>query len=214
VVDLLHPELESERYSHLSLDLADASGLAAGVEEQLGSLISDPAVDRIGLANNAADPALLGPVAGLDPVEMHRVFAVNVVAPIWLMGWLVRKSRSEAALRIVNVSTGAAVDPFPGLATYASSKAALRMSGRVLATELEAGGRPDACVLSYDPGIVDTAMQAAVRASSAETVPAVEFFRQVAADGRLTPPEAPAGEIADFLGGDGYASFSEKRFAS
>jgi hypothetical protein len=93
------------------------------------------------------------------------------------------------------------------------------MSGMVLACELESperpgGARVDATVMSYDPGAVDTAMQAAVRASTIETLPIVGMFKHLAAEGLLAPPEGPAGEIADYLDGDGHPRFSERNFGT
>jgi len=208
---------ESPRYSHLRLDLANTAELADRAEEEAGNVVADPSVTRLALVNSAADPGLLGPLDRVDPVEMLRVCAINVVAPAWLMGWLVRRSKGDVPLRIVNLSSGAAVAAFPGLGTYGNTKAALRMAGMVLASELESperqgGARPDATLMSYDPGAVDTAMQATVRGSTLETLPIVGMFRHLAAEGLLAPPEGPAGEIADYLDGDGHPRFSERNF--
>jgi benzil reductase ((S)-benzoin forming) len=70
----------------------------------------------------------------------------------------------------------------------------------------------DATVLSYEPGVVDTAMQTAARGSSPERLPSVAMFERFAAEGRLVPPTAPAAEIADYLEGDGHPRFGEKRY--
>lgn len=207
--------LESPGYSHVQLDLADTAALTGRLDEALGPVVADSAVTRLALVNNAADPGLLGPLDRVDPVAMLRISAINVVGPAALMGWLVRRSRSDVPLRVVNVSSGAATVPFTGFSAYGSSKAALRMVGMILATELEsaehpASARADATVMSYDPGVVDTAMQATVRESTIEVLPSLETFKHLLANGLLAPPEAPAGEIADYLDGDGHARFSEQ----
>lgn len=207
--------IDNPRYAHLRVDLREVAALGSVLDAQADGLISSPAVKRLALVNNAADPGLLGPVPQLDPQELLKVYAVNVAAPVVLMGWFVRRQRPGVPLRIVNVSTGAAVHPFPGLGAYSGAKAALRMVGMVLAAELdhpEASRRPETTILSYEPGIVDTEMQTRVRASSAETVPALEMFVRFAAEGRLAPASAPAMEIADYLDGDGHARFAERRY--
>lgn len=209
--------LSAQRYRHVAIDLANTAGLTAALDEQLRSLVADPAVYRLALVNNAADVALLGQVDQLDPARMLRAYAVNTVAPVLLMGWVMRTSSPAIALRIVNVSSGAAVDAFPGLGAYGATKAALRMAGMVLAAELDArvaGGAPprDVTVWSFEPGVVDTPMQAAVRSSSAETVPIVGVFHQLAADGRLLDPDDPARAIAQHIETDGHPRFSEQRF--
>jgi len=203
-------------YSHVGVDLADLAVLVPVVEARVASLVSDPAVKRLALVNNAATPGLLGAVERLDPVELLKVYAVNVAAPVALMGLLVRRVRPGAALRVVNVSSGAAVHAFPGLGAYGSSKAALRMAGMVLAAELDArdprSSPPELTIQSYEPGIVDTEMQTLARASPVETLPSVAMFARFAAEGLLSPPSAPAAEIADYLDGDGHARFTEKRY--
>jgi len=210
--------IEHSRYAHISVDLADLRSLVGIMDREAGSLIADPQLTRLALVNNAADPGLLGPIEQLDPHAFLEVCSVNVAAPIWLMGWLLRRSGTDVSLRFVNVSSGAAVQPFPGLGAYCSTKAALRMAGLVLAAELDAGGGSgssgrDATILSYEPGTVDTPMQARARATPIETLPTLALFTRVAAEGRLIPPAAPAGEIAEYLDGDGHARFEERRFA-
>jgi len=205
----------SPLYSHLRADLREVATLAARLEPQVEAAVSDPSLRRFALVNNAAGPGLLGPLDGVKAEDLLELYAVNVAAPVSLMGWFVRRSRPGLALRMVNVSTGAATAAFPGLGAYGSSKAALRMAGMVLASELEARDPEDPArditILSYEPGIVDTEMQAAVRGSSKETVPMVEMFRQFEAEGRLVPPKKPAAEIADYLEADGHARFTERR---
>jgi benzil reductase ((S)-benzoin forming) len=204
-------------YTHFRMDLGDLAGLTALLDTKIRPLISDPAVTRLGLVNNAALVALLGPMDQLDPTALLNVYAVNTAAPILLMGWCLRHARPGIPLRIVNVSTGAAVTPFPGLGAYGTSKAALRMAGMILAAELElrsqTGSAPDATALSFEPGLVDTPMQAAARSSPAETLPIVQVFEDWAATGALVPPAAPAAEIADYLDADGHPRWLERRYA-
>lgn len=207
--------IRDTRYSHLEVDLGDTAVVLPSVEAGMAHLVADPALRRLALVNNAADLGLEGPVARADPERWLHVLAVNVSAPAALMGWLVRQARPGVALRIVNVSTGAAAHAIPGLGAYGSSKAALRMAGMVLAAELDANGASetkDATVLSYEPGVVDTAMQTAARDSSPDRLPSVAMFERFAAEGRLVPPTAPATEIADYLEGDGHPRFGERRY--
>mgnify|MGYP003349749368 FL=1 len=71
----------------------------------------------------------------------------------------------------------------------------------------------DVSVLSYEPGMVDTAMQQTARASEPDVLPLVDMFKAAAHEGRLVPPSRPASEIADFLESDGQPRFSERRLA-
>jgi len=203
--------LSDRAYLHLRFDLSDVASLSNGLEAVIGRLVSVPRLTRVGLVNNAADLALLGPVAGADPAAMLRALAVNVVSPTWLMGLVARRVAGDAPVRIVNVSSGAGLRPLPGLGAYGSTKAALRLLGQVLASELDEDR--DVSILSYAPGPVDTPMQAAARAAPPEVFPLVETFTGWATSGALLPAEAPAREIVSYLEADGHPRFSEARSA-
>ncbi|MBA2290832.1 MAG: SDR family NAD(P)-dependent oxidoreductase [Gemmatimonadales bacterium] len=207
---LAHPQ-----FRHVALDLSAVGDLTAALDASVGPMVRDSTLSRIGLVNNAADVALLGQLERVDPTAMLSAFATNTVAPTVLAGWLLRTAAPSIPLRIVNVSSGAAIDPFPGMGAYAASKAGLRMTGMILAVELDARGAEgdrDATIWSYEPGVVATPMQEAVRSSSADTVPIVQVFKDLHAGGQLRDPAAPAAEIAAYLNGDGHPRFSERRF--
>jgi NAD(P)-dependent dehydrogenase (short-subunit alcohol dehydrogenase family) len=59
---------------------------------------------------------------------------------------------------IVNVSSDAAVEPYPGWGAYGASKAALDHLTRILAAELAGSG---VRAIAVDPGEMDTEMHAA-----------------------------------------------------
>lgn len=206
--------IDDVAYRHVATDLADLSGLAALGESELAPLLADPRWRRVGVVNNAAATGDMRPMEQADPLAVAQAFVTNVVAPMYLMGLALRKLPAATPLRIVNVSTGAAVRAFPGLGEYGSSKAALRMASMIQAEELASaerpgGPRPATAILSYSPGVVDTPMQEMARQPGrAWNGPFVEFHAQ----GMLQPPQAPAAEIRRFLEADGGAPFAEARF--
>ena len=210
------PAIDSSSYTHSSLDLADVARLTAGLEAQAGPRVRDSTVTRLALVNNAADVALMGQMDQLEPGGMLQAYAVNTVAPVMLMGWVLRTASARTPIRIVNVSSGAGVEPIPGLGAYGATKAALRLGGMVLGAELDmraAGGAPrDVTIWSYEPGVVATPMQDAVRGSTAESVPIVQVFKDLHAHGQLRPADLPATEIVTYLETDGHPRFSEQRF--
>lgn len=207
-------ELDNTRYRHVQLDLADLGRLQEIAEQDLAPAMKDERWHRIALVNNAALIGNMQPMEEATAPRLAEVFAVNTVAPMFLMGFVVRVAPCAAVLRIVNVSTGAAVNPFPGLSDYGCSKAALRLAGMTLAAELESDKRPgrpreNSAVLSYAPGIVDTAMQDTARSHAG---PWSDVFVDFHEQGLLQPPEKPSREIVDFLNGDDAEGFSERRF--
>jgi len=207
-------------YKHLKIDLSDLDETISVVANTIVPLVTAQPWTRVGLVNNAALGGQLGPIGPLERIDaraLAQMHAVNVAAPIHLMGVFVRFTPVDAALRIVNVSSGAAVRAFPGLAAYGSTKAALRMAGMVLAAELESPARRtpaprDASILSYEPGTVDTEMQTEARNTPVEQFPWVQIFKDFKATGRLVTPDKPAAEIATWLAADSHPHFSELRF--
>jgi NAD(P)-dependent dehydrogenase (short-subunit alcohol dehydrogenase family) len=114
------------------------------------------AVHRLGgldlLVNNAS---VLGPspqpVLSEYPVdELRRVLDVNLIAPLALIQ-LVLSSLTERGGRMVNLSSDAALEPYPGGGGYGSSKAALDHLTAILAAE-----RPDLRIYAFDPGDMRT----------------------------------------------------------
>ena len=167
-------------YRHVTADLADASAAPPIIERELAARLAERRWQRIGLVNNAA-AAPAGRVQNLKP--------------------------AGCALRMVNVSSGAAHRAVPGLSAYCASKAALRMAGMVAAAELE----DDTAIYSYEPGVVDTEMQRAAREMPLDEFPSGAMFRQYHAEGRLAPPEAPAADIVEFLESERAERFVEGR---
>jgi len=206
---------DHERYRHFAYDLAGVVDDPAALESRL-TLPDVRTMSRIGLVNNAAVPEGLMPLARLDPRQLARIYAVNLIAPLWLMGHALRTAADARPLRIVNVSSGAATTGFAGLAAYGSSKAALRLAGMSLAREWDtpsptARPRHDAAILSYEPGVVDTDMQRYARSRPADEFPWAQMFHDFAARGVAVPPERPAREIVAFLESDREPPFAERR---
>lgn len=144
VIGLSRREVEFSHpgYRHISIDLGDSDRLIAVAIQTLRPIISEDGWERVALVNNAA---LVGARKGLEyiePRELQQLFAVNTGAPMFLMGFITRVTPADLPLRIVNVSSGAAVHAFPGLADYCASKAALRMAGMAIAAEFDSDMRP------------------------------------------------------------------------
>lgn len=106
------------------------------------------------LINNAS---VLGPSPqpNLDsyPLEILRqVYEVNVMAPLALIQASLPLLRHRGGM-VVNVSSDAAVEAYPGWGGYGSSKAALDQMTNILAAE-----EPDLAVYRFDPGDMNTRM--------------------------------------------------------
>jgi benzil reductase ((S)-benzoin forming) len=207
--------LHHERYRHLRLDLADTARMEEAFEGAFGEALALEGRARVGLVNGAATLEPVGPTRTASAAGLARSFALNAVAPIWLLGFFLRRARG-VKLRVVDVSSGAARRPYAGWSAYCATKAALRMAGEVVGEEARsfAPGTAlpvDLSLVSYEPGVVDTEMQASVRGALVEAFPQVGRFLDLHATGKLHPPSRPAMEIADLLGSDGLPAWSERR---
>jgi NAD(P)-dependent dehydrogenase (short-subunit alcohol dehydrogenase family) len=125
-------------------DPVHRAALAAAAEER----------GEVRLVVNNASTLGTSPLPTLDhiaPDVLRRTFEVNVIAPIALVQVL------DAALApgatVVNITSDAAVEAYPGWGGYGASKAALEHTSRILAVE-----RPDLRVLIVDPGDMRTEM--------------------------------------------------------
>lgn len=206
--------LSDPAYRHCRVDLGDPAAVEALCAGALAEALAADA-PRLGLVNGAAALDPVGPVHRLPMAALVRALAVNAAAPLRLTGALVAGAGGRP-LRVVDVSSGAAGRAYPGWGAYCASKAALRMGGQVAAEERAAfagAGQAgtDLAVVSYEPGVVDTAMQAAVRATPREDFPSVDRFIGLHAQGRLVDPRRPAEEICALLGRDDLPAFSVLR---
>src|SRR5512140_837280 len=74
--------IRNTRYTHHRVDIGDLVALSALLESEVKPQLTDPAVTRVGLVNNAALVALHGTVPTIDPLVLPTVYAVNTAAPI------------------------------------------------------------------------------------------------------------------------------------
>jgi NAD(P)-dependent dehydrogenase (short-subunit alcohol dehydrogenase family) len=171
--------------------------LAADIGED-AEQIARVAVDRFGrvdvLINNASDigPSPM-PLLEAYPWEaLLRVFRINAVAPLHLTQQLLPQMKARGNGVIINVTSDAGVQAYPGWGGYGASKAALEHLSRVLAEELRGSGIR---VYVVDPGDMNTEMHRQAEPGAdlshlpGPEVPAPAFVRLVeeetAASGRF-----------------------------
>ena len=138
---------------------ADCATIAAdlGTAREAGRII-DAAVQRFGrvdvLVNNAGC-APLAPIERFEPAEFERVCALNMAAVFHTTRavWPVMTQQGDGV--IVNLSSLASLDPFPGFAVYGASKAWVNLFSQAMAAEGKSHGIR---VFAVAPGAVETGM--------------------------------------------------------
>ena len=140
------------------------------------------------LVNNASSlgPTPLALLADTQCEELELALATNVLGPFRLtkalLGALAASARDGRGSVVVNISSDAAINPYPQWGAYGASKAAVHHMSRIWAEELRIEG---VRVLSLDPGDMDTPMHAAA-------VPDAD-------PATLKRPETAARELADAI---------------
>lgn len=163
------------------LDVTDEKALGdfvARVEERFG------AIDC--WVNNAG---VLEPIAPLREVEadaFRRHIDVNLTGVFLGTRAFVRHRRDRGGGGVlINVSSGAAQSAYAGWSSYCAAKAGVdRLTECVQLEEAERGLRAYAVA----PGVVDTDMQAIIRATPAERFPSLPRFVALAREDRFNTP--------------------------
>lgn len=156
------------------------------------------ALERFGhldaVVNNAGIILPIAPIVRADAEAWLANWRVNLLGAVMLVKEALPFLRQRRG-RVINISSGAAIRPFPGWGAYCSAKAALNHFTAVLALE-----EPEVTAIAFRPGIVDTDMQGDIRAYGAEGMPP-EWHRRFVRykeEGRLQPPEN-IGRMVAFL---------------
>ena len=166
--------IQHERFTHFPMDLKEA------VSENIFQKLAENC-KKVVLINNAGAVGPVTQVGSQSYKEVSDNYSVNVTAPSFLCNQFVQTYRDEPIEKIIiNVSSGAGKHPIEAWSTYCASKAAMDMFTQVLQAE-----QPAFKVFSVAPGIVDTAMQDAIRAADENHFPHLERFQSYKDQGEL-----------------------------
>jgi NAD(P)-dependent dehydrogenase (short-subunit alcohol dehydrogenase family) len=141
------------------------------------------------LINNASNlgPVPLQLIADTACEDFGRALETNTLGPFRLtkalLGALAAAARVGRGAVVLNVSSDAAVNPYPRWGAYGASKAALLHLSRIWDEELKDEGIR---VLSFDPGDMDTPLHALALPEADRSL--------------LKRPEAAAVELAEMIG--------------
>ena len=207
-------EIAAELGAYVVLNARSADALAAQVERiraaggrasavagdvshsEVARQLVAAAIEETGrldaVVNNAGILAPIATVADADLEAWGRNLAINLLAPVGLAQAALPHLR-PARGRIINVSSGAAVNAIFGWGAYCVAKAGLNQLTYQLAAE-----EPDVTALAIRPGVVDTEMQAQIRQEGAGSMPEALYQRFVRyhEQGELLPPELPGRALA------------------
>ncbi len=135
------------RLEPLCLDVTQPGAARQVVDE------ADRIFGRIDAIANVAGYATLGTITDITPEGWQRTVDTNLsyVMAVTAAAWPILARRRNGV--IVNVSSMASVDPFPGFAMYAAAKAGLNMFTHVTGQE---GGAIGLKAVAIAPGAIET----------------------------------------------------------
>lgn len=192
-----HPTLKARYPDQLieyNIDLSQSEPLVRLLESQdFEDYLSDASAAV--LINNAGVLSPIGMNGHLSNTAIFDAVSINVAAAIALSNQFIALTTAIPDRRIIQISSGAARSPYAGWSIYCATKAALDHYTRCLAVEAHKGLK----AVSLAPGVIDTDMQAQVRATSLSSFPMRPRFDQLKQDNALAAPDAVAEKLLRFL---------------
>jgi len=190
-----HPGLVLEQWP---VDLADAAPVARRLAHWLQAQGGATAA-TLTLINNAGVLATPAALDRVPPTELVQALRVGLEAPLLLTAAFLDATRHwPGARRVLNISSGLGRQAMAGSAAYCAAKAGMDQYTRAVA--LEQAGQPNpARVVSMAPGVIDTDMQAELRASDATLFPERARFVALQTQGQLLTPAACAACVLTLL---------------
>jgi len=184
-----------------ALDLADSTALTRWLStDALTQFVSG--VGTALLVNNAGVLQPIGPPETQDVEAVARAVSVNVGAALMFSAAFARATTPRCEGRILHISSGAGRKPYAGWSIYCATKAALDHHARCVALD----GPPGLSISSIAPGVIDTDMQAEIRASSDDRFPERPRFVAMHRDNALPSAAQRAEAIVEYLLSEGYGS--------
>jgi benzil reductase ((S)-benzoin forming) len=151
------------------------------------------------LVNNAGIIDPIGPVHSISPQDLELHLRINLLGPIFITREFIKLFQDwPVEKRVLNISSGSAVNPYYGWSAYCTGKAGLEMFARCLALEQEKKTNP-VHTMSVAPGIIDTDMQTIIRATTEEQFIYKKKFVELKESGQLIAPNIAGKRIAQLL---------------
>jgi len=171
-----------------SLDVRDEKALDALVEQ---------AEERFGAidlwVNNAGVLDPIQPIRDVSLEDFREHIDINLTGVfVGSRAYARQLRRLQKGGVLINVSSGAAWNPYAGWGAYCAGKAGVeRLTEVVAVEEAEIGLR----AFSIAPGVIDTAMQSLIRASTVENFPDLERFQELKRSGNFNSARYVADEF-------------------
>jgi len=159
---------DKQRLAAAELEIKSSDGECLFVQADLSDpkqavKLGEQAIEKFGRVDVLVNNAAAAPLAPFDEVTeetFENAVNLNVRSVFYLTQTIWRKMKQQEVEEqgrgvVINISSLAAVDPFPGFSVYGSTKAWIDLMSVALAAE---GKENDIRVYSIRPGAVETKM--------------------------------------------------------
>jgi len=186
---------------HFAADLAEPSAWRR-VGELFAREMKGFAGEDVVFVHSAGTLTPIGFAGEVDPAAYAQQVLLNSAAPQVLGDAYLRAAReTRARCTLLVISSGAAHNVYEGWSAYGAGKAAVDQWVRTVGAEQKRrGGRVR--VVAVAPGVVESAMQEQIRATSERDFPEAPRFRALHRDGELRDAAAVAKELWLLIRGD------------
>ena len=179
-------------------DLADPLRAAQALQAWLEALPPER-FSQAALINNAGVVPTPGPVDETSLEELSNALRVGLEATLLMSSAFLRgTTQLGRQRRILNISSGLGRRAMAGSAAYCAAKAGMDNLSQAMALD-EAAKPAGAAIVSLAPGIIDTEMQAQLRAGDPTKFPDQAQFVNFKVSGQLLSPQEAARRVLAYL---------------
>ena len=190
-------------YTFIAFDLGyshEIPQLAARIFEQIPA----DTAQGVYLVNNAGVVEPVGRAELCNPEEVEHHLHLNLLTPMLLTSaFLQHTLKWPVQKRILNISSGAAVNAYWGWSSYCTGKAGLDMFTKCVALEQNDSEQPTE-LMAVAPGILDTDMQEVLRNTTEDQFIMRSRFVELKQNNLLIEPQVAGQKMAKLLLSDEF----------
>ncbi len=187
-------------YQGTSVDLSLSFDAKAVIQQAL-AFFADFDLTTVVLINNAGTVAPMAISGNYPEDQVAAALHLNLTAPVLLSNALIQLLPPQLHGKLLHISSGAAQTPYPGWGVYGASKAGIDHFSRIVQKE-----HPELCSVAIYPGVVNTGMQAQIRAQNKADFPNLDQFIALKDNAALSEPEDVARAILSYLASPAFGS--------
>lgn len=179
---------------NISANLHESDNIDSA-QQALSQLIAAHSFKEAFIIHNAGQVTPVGMCHQLTDVSaIDNALRLNVSSVVALNATFLQSVPAHCAQKVLLISSGAGRGPVSGWAVYGATKAALDYYAQVFHQE-----NPNIPCVSLAPGVIDTDMQATIRAQDTDNFPPIERFLQLHREQQLQSPKDTARRIVRYL---------------